>query len=276
MKASPCWITILEAQQRYLSYRAMPLAMLWRSSSVLVSIGIAQVLRDMCCGIAQICLCKWKCQWEGVARYGYCTDSISGCSSNPCPGCVAKRYITPMGGVFHAHGRCMSYRSVVYAGFLRNVNQSLKKFEASPVSASRRFSFSIEGTKNPTRNPARQLAPDTDFPNPSFGKALLVSGIMRLGIFDLLFICAWCRSRRFCGSWVGGKKQWPAKRAASVCTQAAGFQRVFLIGSVSFAGSIKCLWKSNFRDAHMTISVSLPPPWRRGRCIAPPGQLGNS
>ena len=67
-KAGP---KILEAQQRYFSYREILVAIVSQNSFVLVFMGyrttIAQYVAKR--GIAQMCMCKTKCQGGGVSHH---------------------------------------------------------------------------------------------------------------------------------------------------------------------------------------------------------------
>ena len=63
-------ITNLEAQQRYFSFRAIPVAIVSQNSFVLVFVGYRTTIARYVakCGIAQMCLCETKCQ-GGIAPF---------------------------------------------------------------------------------------------------------------------------------------------------------------------------------------------------------------
>ena len=62
---------VLEAQQRYFSYRAMRVAVVSRNSFVLVMMGYRTVIARYVAkwGISQMCLCKTKYQGGGIAPF---------------------------------------------------------------------------------------------------------------------------------------------------------------------------------------------------------------
>ena len=63
--------SLLQAQQRYFSYRAMLVAIVSQNSVVLVFMGYrTTIARDVAkCGIAQMCLCRTKYQGGGLAPF---------------------------------------------------------------------------------------------------------------------------------------------------------------------------------------------------------------
>ena len=90
----PVWaLPLLEAQQRYFSYRAIAVAIISQNSFVLVFMGYCTIIARYVAkwGIAQMCLCGTKCQGgvshhfgesanlpEKVSRdMGYRSDSIA-------------------------------------------------------------------------------------------------------------------------------------------------------------------------------------------------------
>ena len=62
---------ILEAQQRYFSYRAKVVAIVSQNYLVLVFLGYRTIIARYVAkwGIAQMCLCETKCQGGGIAPF---------------------------------------------------------------------------------------------------------------------------------------------------------------------------------------------------------------